>query len=205
MCRPWSPGRPRRRAACADSKMSFETGDRARCRVLERPAEAEELLPDPDRDPVEHDRRDHLVGADGRLEEAGDPGPDRAGERRRARSRAAMCRPGWHAREATTPTQTATSAPTKYWPWPPMLNRPQRKANATARPVRISGVVRSSVCWRLSAASDPRSLGPSTQGKNQFRPVPSKIALYAVTGCGRSTSDDQAADQEGEERRQRAA
>ena len=44
------------------------------------------------------------------------------------------------------PTQTAANEPTMYWPWPPMLNRPQRKANATARPVRISGVVSSSVC-----------------------------------------------------------
>ena len=31
--------------------------------------------------------------------------------------------------------------PTKYWPWPPMLNIPQRNANATASPRRISGVV----------------------------------------------------------------
>ena len=49
-----------------------------------------------------------------------------------------------------------------YWPWPPMLNRPQRKANATARPVRISGVAIRSVCWRLLrprravVARDPR-------------------------------------------------
>ena len=39
------------------------------------------------------------------------------------------------------PTQTAKIEPMMYWPWPPMLNRPQRNANATARPVRISGVV----------------------------------------------------------------
>ena len=34
-------------------------------------------------------------------------------------------------------------SPTRYWPWPPMLNRPQRNANATASAVRISGVVSS--------------------------------------------------------------
>ena len=37
------------------------------------------------------------------------------------------------------PTQTAMIAPTRYWPWPPMLNIPQRNANATASPVRMSG------------------------------------------------------------------
>ena len=43
-------------------------GDVVRDRVVaagadERPLEAEEVRPDPDRDPVQHDRRDHLVGA----------------------------------------------------------------------------------------------------------------------------------------------
>ena len=42
-------------------------------------------------------------------------------------------------------TQTPTIDPAAYWPWPPMLKRPARKANATARPVRISGVVSSRV------------------------------------------------------------
>ena len=69
------------------------------------------------------------------------------------------------------PIQTATMAPTMYWPWPPMLKRPQRKANATARPVRISVVVSISVCWRLAAAV-LRARRPVTQGKNQFRPGP---------------------------------
>ena len=39
------------------------------------------------------------------------------------------------------PIQLATIRPTRYWPWPPMLNRPHLKANATASPVRISVVV----------------------------------------------------------------
>ncbi len=45
--------------------------------------------------------------------------------------------------EATT---TAAIDPMMYWPFPPMLKRPARNANATARPVRMSGVVRISVC-----------------------------------------------------------
>ena len=72
------------------------------------------------------------------------------------------------------PIQTARIEPMMYWPWPPMLNRPQRNANATARPVRISGVVRISVCCRLSAAIVRSSA--LVHGKSQFRPVPSKIA-----------------------------
>jgi hypothetical protein len=40
-----------------------------------------------------------------------------------------------------TPIQLAQISPTMYWPLPPMLNSPQRKANATASPQRISVVV----------------------------------------------------------------
>ena len=91
------------------------------------------------------------------------------------------------------PTQTDTIAPTMYWPWPPMLNMPQRNANATARPVNTSGVAISSVCCKLKAASDSTSLTfqgnqtvASVNGtaisyeptwKNQLRPVPLKISL----------------------------
>ena len=48
---------------------------------VQRPAEAERPHADPQGDVVEHDRRDHLVRAGGRLEEAGDPAPHRSGER----------------------------------------------------------------------------------------------------------------------------
>ena len=51
---------------------------------LERPADAEEERPDPDDDPVQHDRRDHLVGSDRPLEEAPRCPP---GRRRRASHR----------------------------------------------------------------------------------------------------------------------
>ena len=57
-------------------------GDRHRRRlgVLQRAAEPEQPDADPDRDPVEHDRRDHLVGARRRLQQSGDAGPHRAAE-----------------------------------------------------------------------------------------------------------------------------
>ena len=71
------------------------------------------------------------------------------------------------------PIHTARIAPARYWPWPPMLNRPQRKANATARPTRMNVVVWISVCWRLNAAIESKSQGI---WKNQFSPAPSKIA-----------------------------
>ena len=55
------------------------------------------------------------------------------------------------------PSQTAITAPARYWPWPPMLNMPQRKAKATASPVSTSGTQMINVCCRLSAASDSKS------------------------------------------------
>ena len=46
----------------------------------------------------------------------------------------------------------AATMPTTYCPWPPMLNMPHLKGSATASAVSMSGVVRISVCCRLSAA-----------------------------------------------------
>ena len=57
------------------------------------------------------------------------------------------------------PTHTASVVPTMYWPWPPMLNMPQRNAKATASAVRMIGVVRSSVCCRFCAATEAVSHG----------------------------------------------
>ena len=68
-----------------------------------------------------------------------------------------MCRNGFNPSN-DEPIHTAQMLPTMYWPWPPMLKRPQRNANATARPVRTSVVVTISVCWRLTAANDSKSL-----------------------------------------------
>ena len=74
-----------------------------------------------------------------------------------------------------TPTQFATTSPTRYWPWPPMLKRPQRNAKATASPVRISVVVCSSVWLRLNGVEADRVRGPGW--KNQLSPAPSKMPL----------------------------
>jgi hypothetical protein len=53
--------------------------------------------------------------------------------------------------------RTEAIEPARYWPWPPMLKSPQRKAKATARPTRTRAVQRSSVCWRFAAACEERS------------------------------------------------
>ena len=67
---------------CALWAIVPDSGAAGFCGVLQRAALPEQVLAAPDRDPVEHDRRDHLVRARGRLQEAGDPRPDRARERR---------------------------------------------------------------------------------------------------------------------------
>ncbi len=72
------------------------------------------------------------------------------------------------------PTHTAAIEPTMYWPLPPMLKRPARNANATASPVRISGVVMMSVCWRFEAARSRSA--PVVHGKIHWSPVPFQIA-----------------------------
>ena len=83
MCRPWSIGSPQKTVSFARlDDVARDGGTASDVGVLERAADAEQVRPDPDDDPVEHDRRDHLVGADRRLQEAGDPRQKRAREHR---------------------------------------------------------------------------------------------------------------------------
>ena len=73
----------------------------------------------------------------------------------------------------STPTQFATTMPMMYWPWPPMLNMPQRKAKATARPVRMSVVVWRSVWERLYAEMSRMFV---VGWKTQLSPEPLKMS-----------------------------
>ena len=133
---------------------SLETGtDCCRVAFCSGPPSPNRYDADPDRDPVEHDRRDHLVGARRSPSAARRSRPRRAGQRSRATIASDDVQQAGMPVERRADPDARRSMPTRYWPWPPMLNRPQRNANATARPVRISGVVRISVCWRFSAAS----------------------------------------------------
>ena len=82
----WSPcrnGSPQNTGSFAPSTTAFEVGLNDLLLVLQRPALAEEIQARIDRDPVEHDRRDHLVGSDRRLQDPCDPGVGRSGQRGR--------------------------------------------------------------------------------------------------------------------------
>ena len=137
---------------------------------------------------------------DGRLQEARRC-PPRARRRARRRWPRGGCAGAGSCPLNDEPIQTAKTAPTMYWPWPPMLNRPQRNANATARPVRISVVVMISVCCRLQrrghalVARDPRE-EPVEPGAVEDRPVGRERVL------ARRDEHDEAADEEREQRRQ---
>ena len=93
------------------------------------------------------------------------------------------------------PIQTASTAPAMYWPVPPMLKRPQRKANATARPVRISVVVAIRVCCMLSAAEAALVAGHPGEEPVEARPVEDgPVGRQRV--LPRRDEDDEAADEE---------
>ena len=79
--RPCSSFGPQKIGSLAPSAMSLEIGIDGWLVFCSGPCCAEQPFADPDRRPVEHDRRDHLVRADRRLENAGDPRVERAGER----------------------------------------------------------------------------------------------------------------------------
>ena len=63
-------------------------------RSLKRPALLEDVAAEPVGDPVQHDRRDHLVRADGRLQEPRDPRPDRSRGCRHRDPEQDVCRAG---------------------------------------------------------------------------------------------------------------
>ena len=73
------------------------------------------------------------------------------------------------------PTQTAMIEPTMYWPWPPMLKRPQRNANATASPVRMYAVVSEQRLLEVQRRREP--LVARDPREEPVEAVPSKIAL----------------------------
>ena len=89
--------------------------------------------------------------------------------------------------------------PTQYWPWPPMLNIPQRNANATASAVRISGVVMMSVCWRSSAALKRSS--PCDPGEEPVEAGAREDRLVGGEGVVPGRDDDETADEEREDGR----
>ena len=152
-----------------------------RSRVLERAALAEAVAREPERDPVEHDRRDDLVRADSCLEDPGDPRPERSGKRGEDDADDDV----EAVRERVSPVgadpDRDDDAHLVYWPWPPMLKRPQRKTNATASPVSANVVVRSRVCVRLNVERSRMSVLPKWS-QNQLMPAPSRIPWYASIG-----------------------
>ena len=111
---------------------------------------------DRDRDVVEHDRGDDLVGAGERLEDARDEAPERPRQHPGQRARAGSAISGGASLSAA-PTATAASAPIRNWPWAPMLNRPALKPRPTDRPPRISGVAATSVLTMAVLAAEAPS------------------------------------------------
>ena len=66
-------------------------------------------------------------------------------------------------------------APMMIWPWPPMLNSPERKASPTESPTRISGVAVTSV----SEIGDMIWVKLPLDSVEGSKTAPSNSALYA--------------------------
>ena len=81
MCSPCSTGSPHHTGSFASLDDLVRERDELRDLVLEWALLRERQVPHQVRDPVQHDRRDHLVGTDRRLQEAGDAPPRRPSER----------------------------------------------------------------------------------------------------------------------------
>ena len=88
MWRPWSCGLPQKTGSLRLGDDVVRDRDELLRRALERPAEPEQVAAAPVGDPVQHDRRDHLVGPGRRLQEArrSRPRPRRPASRRRSRA-----------------------------------------------------------------------------------------------------------------------
>ena len=113
-------------------------GDRLRAALLAQEVGAQAEQDDLRGDVVEHDRRDDLVGAGPRLEEARDEPPGRAGQHAGG-DRDDQDQRGRLALERDRRDRRRPNAPRMNWPSTPMLNTPLRNEIATARPVKISG------------------------------------------------------------------
>ena len=99
----------------------------------------EQVVEEPQRDEVQHDRRDDLVRTGRGPQDAGDAAPDRpADERRDEQTHHDVDRSGQVERDRHA--RWPAVAPTMSWPLPPMLNSPPLNANATDRPAKINGV-----------------------------------------------------------------
>ena len=122
-------GRSRSSGNCAKSWIGMRDR-RGPARAAAGPATAAAQKHDLLGDRVEHDRRDDLMGARLRLEDARDEAPRRATDDARRRARAGR----WNGPAAAPqiPTQTANIAPILSWPSAPMLKTPERNATATA-------------------------------------------------------------------------
>ena len=172
-CRPCSSGSPQNTGSLALSAMSFDTGTDVSVSLCSGP-------PSPNRNaPVQiATQLSMIVEITSCAPATAFSRPASAPHAAPARQAAIIASRMWGTAGMLAneePTQTAKYVPTRYCPWPPMLNSPQRNAKATARPVRISGQVMSSVCCRFSSAITRSS--SLVHGKSQLRPVPSKIAL----------------------------
>ena len=184
---------------------------RERTRILHRPVEADQVAPDPKGDPVEHDRGDHLVGAHGRLEDAGDAGPQRSRDCRRGHHEDHM-QGARHSGEPD-PELDADERADRVLAVPSDVEEAaaeregDREAGQHQRTATGSGSAAG--WWRRSSPSPTGTRLASVNGspmlceptrKNQIKPVPSKIARYVESGfCAVVSEDHETADQEGEE------
>ena len=128
------------------------------------------------RNEVQHDRADHFEHVKAQRAAPRRSTPTRAPASGAGdRAAPAAARPPGSASTAPSATAVAAAAPTRNWPSAPMLNTPARNAMATASPVRISGVARTSVPEPKAYhdPNDPRTSAPSAR---HVEPAPASSA-----------------------------